>query len=72
MSKPHSICAETMLLTELSSKAIKLLFSYGSLNSILYKLPYTNKSARFGSGENGSKWDINKQVDTTPANLIIN
>ena len=42
------------------------------LNSILYKLPYTNKSARFGSGENGSKWDINKQVDTTPANLIIN
>ena len=42
------------------------------LNSILYKLPYTNKSARFGSGENGSKWNINKQVDTTPANLIIN
>ncbi len=42
------------------------------LNSIFYKLPYTNKSARFGSGVKGDTWDHNIQIDTTPAEIIIN
>ena len=41
------------------------------LNSILYKLPYTNKSANFGSGINGSTWDPNTQKDNTPNEINI-
>ncbi len=41
------------------------------LNSIFYKLPYTNKSANFGSGIKGNKWDNNIQKDTTPSEIII-
>lgn len=41
-------------------------------NSLLYKLPYTNKSANFGSGIKGKTWDSNNQVDNTPLELMIN
>ena len=41
------------------------------LNSIFYTLPYTNKSARFGSGLNGSTWNHNIQIDKTPVDIII-
>ena len=40
-------------------------------NSILYKFPYTNKSAKFGSGKNGITWDHNKEIDLTPEKIII-
>ena len=40
-------------------------------NSILYKFPYTNKSAKFGSGKNGITWDYNKEIDSTPEEIII-
>ena len=40
-------------------------------NSILYKFPYTNKSAKFGSGKNGITWDHNKEIDSTPEKIII-
>jgi glutathione S-transferase len=40
-------------------------------NSILYKLPYTNKSANFGSGINGNTWNPHTQKDTTPEEVII-
>ena len=40
-------------------------------NSILYSLPYTNKSANFGSGIKGNKWDINHQIDDTPFEIIV-
>ena len=40
-------------------------------NSILYSLPYTNKSANFGSGIKGNKWDINNQIDDTPFEIIV-
>ena len=40
-------------------------------NSILYKLPYTNKSANFGSGINGNTWDPRTQKDETPEEIII-
>ena len=40
-------------------------------NSLLYKLPYTNKSANFGSGIKGTTWDANNQVDNTPLELMI-
>ena len=40
-------------------------------NSILYSLPYTNKSANFGSGIKGNKWDINHQIDNTPFEIIV-
>ena len=40
-------------------------------SSILYKLPYTNKSANFGSGIKGNKWDPLTQQDTTPEEIII-
>ena len=40
-------------------------------NSILYKFPYTNKSAKFGSGKNGISWDHNKEIDSTPEKIII-
>lgn len=42
------------------------------LNSELYKLPYTNKSANFGSGIKGYKWDPENQIDRTPQEIIIN
>ena len=42
------------------------------LNSIFYTLPYTNKSARFGSGIKGDTWNHTSQVDETPVELIIN
>ena len=42
------------------------------LNSIFYTLPYTNKSARFGSGLNGNSWNHNIQIDKTPVDIIIN
>ena len=41
------------------------------LNSQLYKLPYTNKSANFGSGIKGNTWDHKNQIDETPKELII-
>ena len=41
-------------------------------NSIFYTLPYTNKSANFGSGIKGNKWNHHKQIDTTPSEIIIN
>ena len=40
-------------------------------SSILYSLPYTNKSANFGSGIKGNKWDINHQIDNTPFEIIV-
>ena len=40
-------------------------------NSILYKFPYTNKSAKFGSGKNGITWDHDKEIDSTPEEIII-
>lgn len=40
-------------------------------NSILYKLPYTNKSANFGSGIKGNTWDPNTQKDNTPNEINI-
>ena len=40
-------------------------------NSIFYKLPYTNKSANFGSGIKGSTWDPNTQQDNTPNEINI-
>ena len=42
------------------------------LNSIFYTLPYTNKSARFGSGINGNTWNHNTQIDETPVEIVIN
>ena len=42
------------------------------LNSIFYTLPYTNKSARFGSGKNGNTWNHDTQIDETPIEVIIN
>ena len=41
------------------------------LNSELYKLPFTNKSAKFGSGKSGITWDPAIDSDTTPAEIII-
>ena len=42
------------------------------LNSIFYTFPYTNKSARFGSGINGNTWIHDTQIDKTPEEVIIN
>ena len=39
-------------------------------NSILYKLPYTNKSANFGSGYKGNSWKTD-QTDETPFEIMI-
>jgi len=39
-------------------------------NSILYKLPYTNKSANFGSGYKGNSWKTD-QTDETPFEVMI-
>ena len=41
-------------------------------SSIFYKLPYTNKSAKFGSGINGDTWNHKTQTDETSAEIIIN
>ena len=41
-------------------------------NSIFYSLPYTNKSARFGSGIKGETWNHSSQIDKTPADIVIN
>ena len=41
-------------------------------NSIFYTLPYTNKSAKFGSGIKGETWKHNSQIDQTLAEIIIN
>ena len=41
-------------------------------NSIFYTLPYTNKSAKFGSGIKGETWNHNSQIDQTSAEIIIN
>ena len=40
-------------------------------DSILYKLPFTNKSANFGSGIKGNTWDPVTQKDETPEEIII-
>jgi len=42
------------------------------LNSIFYTLPYTNKSARFGSGIKGETWNHSSQIDKTPVEVVIN
>ena len=41
------------------------------LNSELYKLPFTNKGAKFGSGKSGITWDPAIDTDTTPEEIII-
>ncbi|MDC0161607.1 glutathione S-transferase family protein [bacterium] len=41
------------------------------LNSIFYTLPFTNKSAKFGSGINGDAWKYNSNIDKTPKEIII-
>jgi len=40
-------------------------------NSMLYQFPFTNKSAKFGSGKNGITWDHKKEIDSTPDEIII-
>ena len=39
--------------------------------SELYKLPFTNKGAKFGSGKSGITWDPSIDTDTTPDEIII-
>ena len=39
--------------------------------SELYKLPFTNKGAKFGSGKSGITWNPNIDKDTTPNEIII-
>ena len=41
-------------------------------NSIFYTLPYTNKSAKFGSGINGDTWNHKTQTDETSEEIVIN
>ena len=41
------------------------------INSELYKLPFTNKGAKFGSGKNSITWDPAIDTDTTPEEIII-
>ncbi len=41
------------------------------INSELYKLPFTNKGAKFGSGKSGITWDPVIDNDTTPEEIII-
>ena len=43
----------------------------GCYAPILYKLPFTNKSANFGSGIKGNTWDPVTQKDETPEEIII-
>ncbi len=53
----------------LDFKALPKMKKY--LNSALYKLPFTNKSANFGSGFKGNSWNYD-QIDETPFEIIIN
>jgi glutathionyl-hydroquinone reductase len=39
--------------------------------SELYKLPFTNKGAKFGSGKSGITWDPSIDIDTTPDEIIV-
>ena len=39
--------------------------------SELYKLPFTNKGAKFGSGKSGITWNPNIDTDTTPDEIIV-
>ena len=39
--------------------------------SELYKLPFTNKGAKFGSGKSGITWDPSIETDTTPDEIIV-
>jgi len=39
--------------------------------SELYKLPFTNKGAKFGSGKSGITWNPSIDNDTTPDEIII-
>ncbi len=39
--------------------------------SELYKLPFTNKGAKFGSGKSGITWDPSFDTDTTPDEIIV-
>ena len=41
------------------------------INSELYKLPFTNKGAKFGSGKSGITWNPAIDTDTTPEEIII-
>ena len=39
--------------------------------SELYKLPFTNKGAKFGSGKSGITWDPSIDTDITPDEIIV-
>ena len=39
--------------------------------SELYKLPFTNKGAKFGSGKRGITWNPSIDTDTTPDEIIV-
>ena len=39
--------------------------------SKLYKLPFTNKGAKFGSGKSGITWNPSIDIDTTPDEIIV-
>ena len=39
--------------------------------SELYKLPFTNKGAKFGSGKSGIMWNPSIDTDTTPDEIIV-
>ena len=39
--------------------------------SKLYKLPFTNKGAKFGSGKSGITWNPSIDTDTTPDEIIV-
>ncbi len=39
--------------------------------SELYKLPFTNKGAKFGSGKSGITWNPSIDTDTTPDQIIV-
>ena len=39
--------------------------------SELYKLPFTNKGAKFGSGKNGITWNPSIDTDKTPDEIIV-
>ena len=39
--------------------------------SELYKLPFTNKGEKFGSGKSGITWNPSIDTDTTPDEIII-
>ena len=39
--------------------------------SELYKLPFTNKGAKFGSGKSSITWNPNIDTDTTPDEIIV-